>query len=488
MKDLGDSMAQINGDIAQLQQQISDLSAENLLLNSQIKIQKQLLDTLIQYGEEKVSKQESLILRTLQKVVDLSVDLTQAETCSLFLLTEDQKITNAILSRTQVSAKQKASLIGSVLDKGLAGWVSKHRQIGLITDTENDGRWLTLPNQPYTVRSALAVPILRGQKMLGILTLLHSVPHHFDEEVAEQMQMMSEHIGLILENARLYSKLDEYSRALDSELDKGRKIQVDFLPYQLCQPDNWEIAARFHPARQVAGDFYDAFYLADRQHVGLVLADVCDKGVGAALFMALFRSLIRIFSNQSNLQAPLEVILETHCPPDGWLPLTDPTVMGTHLNALSAVKLTNDYVAMIHPNLCMFATLFYGVLDPATGLLTYINGGHEPLLVFNQEGIKQTLEPTSPAVGMMPHSTFNVKQVILEPGDYLLGYTDGVTEGKNQDGNQYRFQRLLSQLTSPFASADALLNRITANLFNYIGNAPQFDDITLIAVKHLPAE
>ncbi|MEB3227735.1 MAG: GAF domain-containing protein, partial [Synechocystis sp.] len=257
--------------------------------HSAIEIQKQLLNTLIQYGEEKVVRKESLILTTLQKIVDLSVDVTRAETCSLFLLDENRKITNAILSRSQVTAQQKANLIGNVLDKGLAGWVSQHRQVGLIWDTEKDDRWLTLPNQPYQVRSALAVPILRGDKLLGILTLLHATPNYFNNDVAEHMKIMSDHIGLILENARLYSKLDEYSKALDNELQKGRKIQIDFLPYEICQPANWEIAACFHPARQVAGDFYDAFYLADRQQVGLVLADVCDKGVGAALFMALFR-------------------------------------------------------------------------------------------------------------------------------------------------------------------------------------------------------
>lgn len=454
-----------------------------------IEIQKQLLEHLIQYGEEKGVRQESFILTTLQKIVDLSVDLTQAETCSLFLLGENNTITNAILSRAQVTTtQQKTSLIGSVLDKGLAGWVSHHRQIGLVMDTEEDERWLTLPNQPYQVRSALAVPIVRGEKILGILTLLHSEPNYFDDDIAEHMRLSSDHIALILENARLYSKLDEYSKALDSELNKGRKIQVDFLPYEICQPKNWEISACFYPARQVAGDFYDVFYLDDHRHVGLVLADVCDKGVGAALFMALFRSLIRIFSHQTNLRGPLNVILDSHQPPDGWSSTQNSATIRTHLNALMAVKLTNDYVALVHPNLCMFATLFYGVLEPETGVLTYINGGHEPLFIFNQQGLKKTLNPTSPAVGMMPNSIFNIGQVILEPGDYLLGYTDGVTEGKNQDGSQYRVHRLLSHLDQPLESAGDLLNRITNHLFDYIGDTPQFDDITMIAVKRLFAE
>jgi sigma-B regulation protein RsbU (phosphoserine phosphatase) len=372
-------------------------------------------------------------------------------------------------------------LIGSVLDRGLAGWVNKHHQLGLISDTESDERWLTLPNQPYEVRSALAVPILRGDQLLGILTLLHPKVGHFTSEVADQMQMTADQIGLVLENARLYSKLDQYSKALDNELKKGRQIQVDFLPYQLCQLPNWEIAACFYPARQVAGDFYDCFYLPDNGQIGLVIADVCDKGVGAALFMALFRSLIRVFARQSNIRGQTSALLEYEKPLQGWVGSS--TLNREHLNALQAVKLTNDYVAIIHPNLCMFATLFFGVLDPTTGLLTYVNGGHEPLFILHQGKVKATLEPTGPAVGMMPESEFHLGQTILESGDILLGYTDGVTEGKNEEGELFKMERFLPLLTQPTESANQLLERIKEELFAYIDEAPQFDDITMIAVR-----
>jgi sigma-B regulation protein RsbU (phosphoserine phosphatase) len=153
--------------------------------------------------------------------------------------------------------------------------------------------------------------------------------------------------------------------------------------------------------------------------------------------------------------------------------------------ALQAVELTNQYVAQNHWRLSMFATLFFGVLDPTTGLLTYINGGHESLFVVGNSGIKHTLKTTGPAVGMMPNVKFAVDRVRFELGDILIGYTDGVTEGKNPDGELFTPQRLRSLLERPATSASELLKRIATNLFEHIDQAPQFDDITMLAVQRL---
>ncbi len=412
------------------------------------------------------SRPGGVIKAALQKTLDVCADVTATEKGSLFLLDPaSKKIVDAILTRTEVTTEQRAKLIGSVLDKGLAGWVSRNREIGLITDTEDDDRWLTLPNQPYIVRSALGVPIINGQDLLGIITLLHSEPNHFTQRMAESMQATAEQIGLVLENAKLYGQLDTYSKALDHELEKGRQIQIDFLPYDIPKLDDWEIVACFHPAKQVAGDFYDAFTLGNDQ-IGLVIADVCDKGVGAALFMALFRSLIRIFSSE-------EEKLQT----------TATSINLAHNKALQAVRLTNDYVAQNHWQMSMFATLFFGVLDPNTGLLSYVNGGHEPLFIINQDGIKQILNSTGPAVGMMPNMKFEIKEVQLEPGEILIGYTDGVTEAKCPEGKLFTDERLKEMVNKPANSASELIERIKNKLFDYMEDAAQFDDITMLAVR-----
>jgi len=446
------------------------------------KAQSKLLENLISIAGS--STEGEVLKAALQTTLDVATEQTNSEKGSLFLLSSSEKVTDAILSRTEVTPEKRKKLIGNVLDKGLAGWVIRNRQIGLITDTEDDDRWLTLPNQPYVVRSALGVPILSGEELLGIISLLHSQPNHFSEETARLMQLTANQMALVIENARLYSKLDKYSKALDAELEKGRQIQIDFLPYEIVQKPNLEVAACFHPARQVAGDFYDTFEI-DSNHVGLVIADVCDKGVGAALFMALMRSLMRIFSSQNQLQEiPLTILEKNQTIQGEWIGESETKLL--HYKALQAISQTNEYVAQNHWQMSMFATMFFGVLEPKTGVLTYINGGHEPLFIVNCSGIKQTLKSTGAAVGMMPGMEFNMGQIQLEPGDILIGYTDGVTEGKNPDGELFTDKRLHELLQKPSPSASQLLERVKSNLFNFIGDAPQFDDITMLAVRWTP--
>jgi sigma-B regulation protein RsbU (phosphoserine phosphatase) len=458
-----------------LRQQIARLKNEEAAFKAQSK----LLEKLVSIARS--SSEEEVLKAALQTTLDVATEQTSSEKGSLFLIEPSGKVSDAILSRSEVAPEQRQNLIGSVLDKGLAGWVIRHRQVGLIMDTENDPRWLTLPNQPYTVRSALAVPILRGEELLGIITLLHSQPGHFSPETANLMQLTADQMALVLENARLYSKLDKYSKALDAELEKGRQIQIGFLPYQLVQLPNWEIAACFHPARQVAGDFYDNFELPDH-HIGLVIADVCDKGVCAALFMPLIRSLLRIFSTESQIQDTELNILEVNEPVGGWIGESIHTNLA-HVRALQAVSRTNEYVALNHWQLNMFATIFFGVLEPETGLLTYINGGHEPVYIVNKSGIKNVLKSTGPAVGMISGMKFKIQQVKLESGDILFGYTDGVTEGKNPDGKLFTDQRLKTLLDQSVPSANGLLESIKTQLFAFISDAPQYDDITMLAVR-----
>ncbi len=459
----------------QLEQELESLRQEVATLKSEkaaFEFQEKLLENLLEF--ERFPDRGEALKASLQTTLDLVTALTNAETGSLFLLETSGKVVNAILSRSEVTPEQRAKLIGSVLAQELPGWVRDRRQVVLITDTERDSRWSSLPNQPYTVRSALAVPILRCKQLLGILTLLHPEPNHFSLEVARQIQVTTDRLALVLENARLYCELKQYSTTLNNELETGRQIQRDFLPDKDYELPKWKLASCFHPAKQVAGDFYDTFPLGN--YVGLVIADVCDKGVGAALFMALIRSLIRVFSGQTQLDGLSIVVGENK---------ERVQTAYCQTKALQAVELTNEYVVKNHWELCMFATLFFGVLDPDTGLLTYINGGHEPLFLVNNSGIKQALKPTAPAVGMFPNVKFAIEQVQFEVGDTLFAYTDGVTECKNPHGELFTPQRLCSLLEKPSTSACDLLTRIETELFAHINQAPQFDDITMLAVQRL---
>jgi serine phosphatase RsbU (regulator of sigma subunit) len=281
-----------------------------------------------------------------------------------------------------------------------------------------------------------------------------------------------------------FQQVEAYSKVLNNELEKGRQIQINFLPSQLLQMPGWETAAFFKPARQVAGDFYDIFQLPEGP-VGFVVADVCDKGVGAALFMALFRSLIRIFSGQTSLNG-LSLTCSDAIDDEAEQAKENPTIDPIHFKALKAVQLTNKYIALNHGELAMFATLFFGILDPDTGRLSYINGGHEPLYIVNSGGgVKAQLAATGPSVGIEPQISFKIQQTQMESGDILLGYTDGVIDANAADGSFFTAEQFRSILDAPSSSASELLDRIADSLQEHIGEAEQFDDITLLAIRKI---
>ena len=154
---------------------------------------------------------------------------------------------------------------------------------------------------------------------------------------------------------------------------------------------------------------------------------------------------------------------------------------------MSAVKLINDYIAHEHAKEGMFATLFFGVINPKTGIMAYINAGHEPAVITDLTGIKQSLEPTGPAVGMMVDVKFEIRQVQIEPGDILIGYTDGVIDASAPNGDFFTRKRLRSIIEQRSSSASNLVNLIKTGVATHVQNAPPSDDITMLAIQRLEA-
>ena len=131
----------------------------------------------------------------------------------------------------------------------------------------------------------------------------------------------------------------------------------------------------------------------------------------------------------------------------------------------------------------MFATIFYAILDTASGALTYINGGHEPPIIIGAEGIKTHLDPTGPAVGVYPDLEFKTRTMNLERQDMLLVYTDGATDARNKAGDAFTKKRLQNLLVNSSLSAEELINMIKTQINDHILNENQFDDITLMALR-----
>ncbi|MFI6049835.1 PP2C family protein-serine/threonine phosphatase [Streptomyces violascens] len=310
------------------------------------------------------------------------------------------------------------------------------------------------------------------------------VPPFYPELVRARLRDCHERaeFSRTLEDVTAHAELLSYER----ELEIGREIQLGFLPDSLPSPDDWDIDVRFRPARTVAGDFYDVFELVNRRRLALVVADVCDKGVGAALFMALIRSLLRHTAEQSGLQSLIAADLLSEETVWAEQSRAIPVVGATPL--LNAVAGTNNYLTRNHIRQGYFATMFFGVLDPLSGNLVYINGGHNPPVLVSGSGAEPVLlEPTGPAVGVIPDVSFSLGYAQLSPGDTLFIYTDGVTEARSASGEFFGEDLMVEQLTEAAGRGEELLDHMDGALGTFVGAADQSDDITMMAVHWRPA-
>jgi len=279
--------------------------------------------------------------------------------------------------------------------------------------------------------------------------------------------------------ARLSAALDRKrlrdAESLTRELAVARKIQGDFLPESLPAVVGVQLEAALHPARQVSGDFYDAFMLAPGGTIVLVVGDVCDKGVGAALFMALFRSLIRASADPVEGGA-IQMIGGRRTVVRQSLEAATPADLLTRVAGF-----TNDYIARLHGRTNMFATVFLGALTPATGQLDYVNAGHEPAIVIAPDGTIRELRPTGPALGLLPDAAFGADERRLERGDTLFAFTDGLVEARSPAGVPFGTERLRDALRANNISASNLVQGVIEALHTFTGQAEPHDDVTLLA-------
>jgi anti-sigma regulatory factor (Ser/Thr protein kinase) len=235
---------------------------------------------------------------------------------------------------------------------------------------------------------------------------------------------------------------------IEQELEVARLIQQNFLPRELPELDGWQVAAYYRPARTVGGDFYDFIDLPNGR-IGLVVGDVTDKGVPAAMVMAATRSVLRAAAQR--LLEPGDVL----------------------------ARVNDTLCDEIPPN--MFVTCLYGVLEPATGLLRYANAGHN-LPIVRSRGEVSELRATGMPLGLLPGMGYEEKEATIGPGSSVLLYSDGLTEAHDPAREMYGTPRVRERLAAG-AVADQLIADLLSDLDRFTGaEAEQEDDITLVAL------
>jgi len=302
-------------------------------------------------------------------------------------------------------------------------------------------------------RLLMAVPLSIKNDLFGVMLIEEAENgRRFRSRRIEIITGIAQQAALAIQNDLLQQEMVVRER-LETEVQLARQIQQTFIPQSLPTRDAWQFAARWRTARQVGGDFYDVIELPNNK-LGLFIADVADKGMPAALFMALTRTLIR--AAVIEMDSPAKVLRRVN---DQLLPDTQQG---------------------------MFVTAVYGVLDIELGTFTYVNAGHNPPFWMKKSGEMQKLTRTAVALGVMEQPDMQENTVSLASGDTLLLYTDGLTEAFSLDGNLFGDDGLIKALHSiQLYSAEEVLVKVEEHLNAFIDINPLGDDLTMLSVKRL---
>lgn len=297
------------------------------------------------------------------------------------------------------------------------------------------------------------IPLSVKADVYGVILLQEAHGgHRFRTRRLEIINGIAQQAALAIQNDRLQKEMVVRER-LETEVQLARQIQQTFIPENLPEHPEWELAARWKTARQVGGDFYDVIEFPNHK-LGLFIADVADKGIPAALFMALTRTLVRA------------AVIETSSPAE-------------------ALRRVNDLL-LPDTRQGMFVTAVYAVLDQNTGELTYANAGHNPPLWVRANGQVERLTRTGIALGVTDNSAMFEGTIRLSAGDCVLFYTDGLTEAFSADHALFGEARLLESIKgAASSSANSLLDAVELSVNDFIESMPLSDDLTMLAVRRI---
>ena len=398
---------------------------------------------------------------TLATVVRITPILVGVETCALLLWHADAE---AFVPYQQYGLKG---------EQQVTFWELRLGQSEPLVSELNKGQRLVnlqeLPCSPDIVSALgrgvlLALPITTKQDLLGIMFVEVAGPgSQFTQRWINILSGIAGQAAIAVENDRLLQEAAEQER-IKQELAVAQRIQASFLPEGCPHVSGWELAAIWRSARQVSGDFYDFIPLAPRiadhgtapARMGLVIADVADKGVPAALFMALSRTLVRTMAI------------------DGRPPAL-------------AIARANDLI-LADARSGLFVTLFYTILQAGSGEITFVNAGHVPPLIVRADSYRiEELRVPGIALGIMENVQAEEHTAFLRPGDLLVLYTDGVTDASDAQQQRFGVERLRQVLsTHRHQPVEELANTIWDAVAAFVGGAAQFDDFTLVIARRQP--
>lgn len=405
----------------------------------------------------------------LSSIVSLLPILVGIDTCIIYLWDKEKKIFHPAQAHATTRQEEEAllqkpvasgvsSLIDQSFEQNTPSFCPLSESLEDLTQWEEINCW---PVAPISTSSPtresdwlLCFPIAsKGEKYGVLLAKEAGAPFRYQARRLEILNGVVQQTALAIENEDLKIKMVERQR-IEQEFQLARQIQKTFLPDHMPHVAGWDFCTRWLTAREVGGDFYDIFTL-DSCHFGLVIADVSDKGMPAALYMTVARTLIRAYA-QSGLS---------------------PAAVLEKVNNLLAGDTQEG----------MFVTAVFAVLCVEDGEFTYANAGHnQPILTRSQDNSPLLLPKGGMALGVLENTTYDEHVFYLQPGDHLLMYTDGVTDTFSPDGEPFGEARLLQTLPR-LAGDDArtLLDDLDRVLSDYRKDTHLSDDLTILCIYRL---
>jgi phosphoserine phosphatase RsbU/P len=364
-----------------------------------------------------------------------------------------------ILARENAPGYQVITTSGSPIslkedlwsEKNLVTRVLQSGKAAIANDADPNRYFLDPPGHPV---SLLCVPLKTETRLLGAVLFAGLSARQYTAGELQVVNTIAAQIGPAIEIVHLQQVAIENAR-MEQELQLARKVQASLLPLHMPDVPGWEFAAYWQPALEVAGDYYDIIR-EKKDQLGLVIADVTDKGMPASLFMVFARSALRSFSDH-------------RFSPARWI---------TRANRLISSESDQGF----------FVTLFYARLTPHSGELTYVNAGHNPPL-FYRSGIGQIgqLTRTGIALGVDENAVYEQRTIQLSPGDLILFYTDGITEAFDPAGAQQFGRQRLEEVVLRCREANPaeIIRALEAALAAFTGGGMPSDDVTLMVAKRL---
>ena len=406
---------------------------------------------------------------TLNIVLDFIMDGTTARSGAIFLLDEKRKVLwcrsvsgpfpPSFDSTSYVATKAKylQEAIKSTpvsLDQGILGKVVKDGETFIFNNTLKDQAGLGFSQE---IESLIVEPLRIRQRTLGVIAILDKEVGAFDNDDGRFVNTLSGQVAVMIDTAKMYQERTQRER-IERELSIARDIQGILIPQKLPQIDKFDLFFKSIPAREVGGDYYDIFPLREGKY-GIVIADVCGKGVPGALVMTMLRSVLRTRA----------------------------------LTSLSPGKVLSEVNTLIYDDMKrdMFVTVLYAILDPKNRKIVFARAGHNPLLVYQPETKKyQSYLPDGIALGLVRNldqmGEFADAHIDLDKGDLVFFTTDGVEEAMNRLNETYGEERAKEIIKINYNSnSEKIITQVLSDLHNFARGAEQSDDITLGMIKAL---